>query len=261
MSLWKQRQRENGCYWSYFRIVLLQCNVVWHVCVSSQEEIYCRICLEWLAACWLLWSRFFFLVFFILIFFSVYSFVLSSLHLIHATSSFFTLLFSFSFVCLHCSLFFPFSCSSPFLLFGVALSFSALSPIPALFLLRFLFSLLDLFPSPKFSLPGFPASHQLLLPFHLAKSPYFILCSLSSSPFMYLSFLSSFYLWLPLSHHFSLHPFPLHCHPLLLSSLSLLYEHLSPFCSPCVFVPSVLAYSAGSAPAMPIILTEEKEKE
>lgn len=54
--------------------------------------------------------------------------------------------------------------------------------------------------------------------------------------------------------------------PLAFSSSFCLYPHLSLSscllpCSPSVFVLAVLAYSAGSTPAMPIILTEEKEKE
>lgn len=51
-----------------------------------------------------------------------------------------------------------------------------------------------------------------------------------------------------------------------MSSLGLFFATFLSFfafflCSPSVFVLAVLAYSAGSTPAMPIILTEEREKE
>lgn len=141
--------------------------------------------------------------------------------------------------------------------------------------IRFIFS-----PFLKFSLAShFSVSHQLFLPFYLATSPYFMLFSLCpllllciylpSFPYIYVSTslitFKSFSLFLSLLLHPSSRLSALLSSPLTFSSF-FAFIHISLpscllLCSPSVFVLSVLAYSAGSTPAMPIILTEEKEKE
>lgn len=74
---------------------------------------------------------------------------------------------------------------------------------------------------------------------------------------------SVFYIYITAS-LLSLFFFPFKLSAFLSSMLSSSF-HLSftvpPFLPSSAFVPAVLAYSAGSAPAAPIILTEEKEKE
>lgn len=176
--------------------------------------------------------------------------------------------------------------------FFVFLKLSALLYFPALFLISLLYLCFFFPPSSLqyylFCLAFFPSfhSHFLLIslpPFsstflsYFAQSPNFFSLSLPSR-LLYSCITSIFYIYIssPLITFRPLSLFPSHLFlpssklsaflssPLAFSSSFCLYPHLSPLpasLSPSVFVLAVLAYSAGSSPAMPIILTEEKEKE
>lgn len=167
------------------------------------------------------------------------------------------------------------------------LSFPVFTPFHplSLFLLFFLFPLVLSF------LPCFlllhshfllisPLSFQLFLSFLLCSVTLFFLSVLLSFYILiYISFFPPiFYIYIATpcitfkSLSVSLSPppslFQALCFPVLPSHFLFVFLPLSIslpscllLCSPSVFVLAVLAYSAGSTPAMPIILTEEKEKE
>lgn len=183
------------------------------------------------------------------IFLPVSSFVFSSLPLVH----------------LLCPLFLPppskrtsfASFPSPkFLCFFVPLCmiFSRLLASPPLF------PTFPHLPSPFLSPPSFSGLHSPLIFPPVLLSCFFCLFSI----FILLPHASlSVFLPTPSS------PFQAVCFPVLpyrflFLFLAFIHMPLPPcllLCSPSVFMLAVLAYSAGSTPAMPIILTDEKERE